>query len=66
MSNMKNECSTWKYEISHRKSPRGRGYWAFQKYGESDPKNIFFANGTYAEAKKIALAHFKTDIEVLP
>ena len=63
---MKNECSTSKYEISHRKAPRGRGYWAFQQMGSTDPKNMFFVSGTYGEAKKIALAHFQTDIQVLP
>jgi hypothetical protein len=59
---MKTEISTCMYEASHRKSPRGRGSWAFcdeTKYRQSDYLNhTIFISGTYAEAKKIAVQTF--------
>lgn len=46
------------FERSHGKKPRGYGSWAFYNkpdHGDEFDK-LFFANGTYTEAKKAALA----------
>ena len=47
--------NTTEYEFSHGKSPRGRGGWAFSFVRRPDVMTeVFWVNGTYAEAKKVA------------
>jgi hypothetical protein len=62
------EVSTTKYEFAYGHKPRGRGYWVFQKRGNTN--EMYWAKNslTYGEAKKLAIAwaqeHGYYDIEV--
>jgi hypothetical protein len=50
------------YSRNHGAQPRGDGTWAFSeehKAARASGDDIFWANGTYGEAKKKAAAHFK-------
>ena len=47
---------TTEYEFSHDKRPRGIGSWAFAYRRDADLSEIFWVNGQYAEAKRIARA----------
>jgi len=44
------------YVFAHGHRPRGRGYWAFFFKRHDDVANAFWHTGTYAEAKKAAVA----------
>lgn len=68
---MKPTCSTERYLISHPKLPRTTGCWAFQEFVPlgrplDEKREVMLITGTYGHCKKVALAHFQTDIEVLP
>ena len=53
------EFCTIEYEFSHDKAPRGRGTWAFALDRNTPPDQMFWTPScTYAEAKKLAKAHF--------
>lgn len=47
---------TARYFRSHMKEPKGRGCWLFET---RDGKIVVQHNGSYAEAKKAAIAHGK-------
>lgn len=47
--------NTREYEREHDRKPKGYGSWAFFFEGLE-----FWANGTYAEAKKACIAHIKS------
>ena len=47
------------YYRSHGKAPRGRGGWLFFIDGDRDASRAFNANGTFAEARKVAMAEAK-------
>lgn len=63
--------TTTSYQVAHRKSPSGRGHWAFcpaNKFRSADYlSHTFFAAGlkTYSDAKKEAAAHFAAKGEFL-
>jgi hypothetical protein len=69
---MKPTCCTRRFLNSHPTLPRTTyGCWAFQEavpigHPLDEKREILFTSGKYAEAKKVALAHFQTNIEVLP
>lgn len=48
------EFSTREYEMAHGKQPRGYGQWAF--FLDDDPEP-FWALGSFAKAKKMALVY---------
>jgi hypothetical protein len=49
---------TREFEVAHGRKPRGRGGWAFFfEYGQTG--EAFWANGTYAEARRAAVAEAK-------
>jgi len=58
------EFCTREYQLSHRRTPRGRGSWAFcphNAYHKDDYQNhLYWTKGstTYQDAKKEARAHF--------
>lgn len=58
------EFNTTRYEMSHARAPRGRGYWGFcprEHYNANNYiEHTFFAGGTYTEARAAAAAHFRT------
>lgn len=43
------------YEFAHGKQPRGDGHWGFSAYAST---TIFWAQGSYTEAKRAARKHF--------
>jgi hypothetical protein len=47
------EFITSQYVFSHGREPRGRGHWAFAPF--RDTLEVFWAHGSYAEAKKDAV-----------
>ena len=52
---------TGHYTRNHGGQPRGDGQWAFaeeHKAARADGADIFWARGTYGQAKKQAVAHF--------
>jgi len=51
--------NTMQYEFAHGKLPRGDGGWAFQIGSKYDVDKIFFAQGKFSVAKKIAIAEAK-------
>lgn len=55
------DFNTRDYELSHGKSPRGRGSWAFFFDRSMQVGTAFWTPGstTYAEAKKLARAEAK-------
>lgn len=60
--NVKTTIDTDKYFASHLKAPRGKGRWGFcpsKAWGTANYlDHVFWFNGTYAEAKRAAIAHF--------
>ena len=51
------EFDTSEFEFSHGRKPRGRGAWAFWFQPNTDNvMDAWWANGTYAEARKAAKA----------
>lgn len=52
-----------KYEFANGRKPKGFGYWAFEVTGYDENRNMKTATawetGTYAEAKKKAIASFR-------
>lgn len=63
------EVSTSRYEFSHGRSPRGQGSWGFF-LGSSSLEDLFWANGTYSEARRAAVAEANrrgvSSVEVAP
>lgn len=54
------EFKTTEFVLSHGREPRGRGAWAFSLKRDAHGDDIFWTPScTYAEAKKIARAHFQ-------
>jgi hypothetical protein len=47
------EIETRRFYLSHLRQPKGRGSWLFET---REGKVVFHFNGTYAEAKKAAIA----------
>lgn len=47
------DFETIRYERAYGKKPRGIGHWAFSVEYKGIGQKIFWANGTYAEAKKM-------------
>lgn len=45
-----------RFEQAHGRKPRGRGGWAFFFDGARDIDEAFWAQGTYAEARRQAVA----------
>jgi hypothetical protein len=64
------EFSTRKFELSHGKSPRGRGAWAFAFDGKDNDRDLFWHMGLFVDAKRYARAWAVTKgytlIEVMP
>jgi hypothetical protein len=53
------EFNTSGYRFATGKEPRGGGSWGFSaKRNYDSTTDVFWANGTYGEAKKAARAHF--------
>ena len=54
---------TAKFEASHCRKPRGRGNWAFEAGGR-----MFWAQGTFTEARKQAAKFFADEfvVRVMP
>ena len=52
------DFDTTQYEFAHGRQPRGRGGWAFQEGDRRSTSPLFWANGTYSEAKRQAREHF--------
>jgi hypothetical protein len=50
---MKTKISTSRHDASHLASPKGRGGWMFEN---AAGKHVFTFSGTYAEARKAAIA----------
>ena len=57
---MKRTVETTKYQFTHGKLPRGRGYWAFGNKAET---KVVYLRGIYAEAKKDAIAWAATNLD---
>ncbi len=53
------EFNTNVFEASHGRAPRGRGSWAFAETRHAEGAAIIWASGTYAEAKRQAIAKVK-------
>lgn len=53
------EVNTRDFEFSHGRKPRGSGSWAFFFKRDDDVSNAFWAQGSYTEAKKAAIAEAK-------
>jgi hypothetical protein len=53
---MKIEVNDLLYQFSHGRAPRGRGSWAFFFGREQDIGSAYWFSGSYAEAKKAAIA----------
>jgi len=58
------EFNTSDYELTHGKTPRGYGSWAFKIDGQPDGAMQFFS-GTFNDAKKLAKAHYRFEVERL-
>lgn len=50
------EINTSEYEFSHGKKPRGTGQWGFFFDQDRDVSQCFWANGSFADAKRMAIA----------
>ena len=46
--------STTQYRFSHGRDPRGTGLWAFEMGAHGRPSETYFAQGTYAQARREA------------
>lgn len=61
--------STWKYEATHGKKPKGNSGWVFN-FPEAPTRHQFITFGTYSQACKSATAEARQRgfqrIEVLP
>lgn len=57
---MKHEINTYKYEAAYCKKPRGFGRWAF---GTKDNEILWMITGTYAAAKKEAIAKANAELK---
>lgn len=55
------EFNTHEYEFSNGRKPRGTGAWAFAFRRNADLSEIFWINGSYSEAKKVARAKAKAE-----
>lgn len=53
------DFSTSDYQFAHGKHPRGRGNWAFSLMRNGG--DLFWFNGSYADAKIAARKHFAED-----
>jgi hypothetical protein len=58
---MKIEFNTCDFEFSHGHKPRGIGAWAFAFKRNPEMREIFWINGSYGEAKKVARAKAKAE-----
>lgn len=67
MTKNKIEFNTCQYELSHRKTPRGYGSWAFcpvERYSEATYlTSTVWKSGTYQQAKKLAVPELKAMAE---
>jgi hypothetical protein len=67
------KITTYQYEFSHNRKPRGYGLWAFSFEADGKKSEPFFYTGKYSEAKnravKYAVSVLRLDnpiINVLP
>lgn len=56
------DIDSGEYRRNHGASPRGRGNWAFCATNAANqpnyPADVFWFNGTFGTAKKVAAAYF--------
>jgi len=52
------EFNTREFEFAHGHKPRGTGGWAFAASRNATPEKVFWAHGTFSEAKAQARKHF--------
>lgn len=62
---------TTEYHFSHGRAPRGIGQWAFQVTPEPGRHELFWAWGTYTEAKRHVARYVREngccpDVKVMP
>lgn len=55
------EFNTTDYQFSHGRSPRGLGGWAFSYERNPEMAAIFWVNGSYGEAKRVARDKARAD-----
>ena len=55
------EFNTREYEFSLGHKPRGIGAWAFAFRRDADLSEIFWINGSYGDAKKVARAKARAE-----
>lgn len=58
--NTRVEFSTTAYQFAHGKMPRGTGHWGFFFNNSQDVDYCWFFNGTFADAKRAAMARAMT------
>jgi len=49
------------FQFAHGRKPRGNGSWAFFFKRNADVDDAFWFYGTYADAKRAAIAHAKAN-----
>jgi hypothetical protein len=63
------EFTTRQYEAAHGRQPRGTGHWAFCPEGQYHRDDylqfVFWAQGTFTDAKRAARAHFKGQHDII-
>lgn len=69
---MKVRFDTTAFQLSHGwgKNPRGTGMWGFGPSANCSLDQVFWHNGSFADAKKAAAAHFSAkgvrNVTVMP